>query len=182
MLYKFLKPDGEIYTISETDNPEKQMEYLNRVLNAGIVNYLIEEKSGPSLKELKAVKLAEVNAWTASKITGGFISSCTGDPITYDSDKETQLTVSSDLNTINLAPNAFALNFPDGYPMRGYPAGVDTSNSANKVIYYLTFEQLVQWNVDLGLHRGACKQAGWVKQAEVEKAASKEELDAIVLE
>lgn len=135
-----------------------------------------------TLEEEKAAKLAEVDAWTANKIVGGFVSSCSGEEITYDSDKDTQLTVSSDMATIQLAPDKFAENFPSGYPMRGYPQGVDTSDSSNKVIYNLSFEQLVQWNVDLGLHRGACKQAGWAKQAEVEKATSKEELDAIILE
>lgn len=39
MLYKFLDSKGKIYTISETDNPEKQMEYLNTVLNAKISSY-----------------------------------------------------------------------------------------------------------------------------------------------
>lgn len=36
--------------------------------------------------------------------------------------------------------------------------------------------------MDLGLHRGACKQAGWEKQALVDAADSKEALDAIILE
>ena len=134
------------------------------------------------LDELKADKLAEIDAWTAAKITGGFISNATGAPVTYDSDKDTQLTVASDLNTINLAPDIFAEKFPDGYPMRGYPAGTDTSDKNNKVIYYLTKEQLLQWNVDIGLHRGACKRAGWTKQAEVAAAQSKKDLEAIGLD
>ena len=55
----------------------------------------------PTIDELKAIKLSEVDAWTERKITGGFISECTGEIVRYDSDKDTQLTVSSDLNTIN---------------------------------------------------------------------------------
>lgn len=47
---------------------------------------------------------------------------------------------------------------------------------------FLTKEQLLQWNVDLGIHRGTCKQNGWIKQAEVNAAQSKEELDAIILD
>lgn len=39
MLYKFIKNDGSIYTIIETDNPETEMDYLNQNMNAGISNY-----------------------------------------------------------------------------------------------------------------------------------------------
>lgn len=131
----------------------------------------------PTIDELKAIKLSEVDTWTADKITGGFISQCTGNPVRYDSDRDTQNTVSSDLNTIYLSPEKFNENFPDGYPMRGYP-----ENANIKQVYFLTKEQLLQWNVDLGLHRGTCKQNGWIKQAEVNAAQSKEELDAIILD
>ena len=47
----------------------------------------------PTLAELKEEKIAEVDAWTADKITGGFISECTGEIVRYDSDKDTQLTM-----------------------------------------------------------------------------------------
>lgn len=131
----------------------------------------------PTIDELKAIKLSEVDTWTADKITGGFISECTGKHVRYDSDRDTQNTVSSDLNTIYLSPEKFNENFPNGYPMRGYP-----ENENIKKVYFLTKEQLLQWNVDLGLHRGTCKQNGWVKQAQVEEALSKEDLDAIILD
>lgn len=131
----------------------------------------------PGLDELKASKLLEVDAWTESKITGGFTSECSGEMVRYDSDKDTQLTVSSDLNTINSAPDKFSEYYPNGYPMRGYP-----ENTNIKQVYFLTKEQLLQWNVDLGLHRGTCKQNGWIKQAQVEAALSKEDLDAIILD
>lgn len=134
-----------------------------------------------ALVEAKARKLNEVNAWTENKIIGGFVSACTGTNVTYDSDVNTQLTVSSDLNTIYLNPDAFAINFPTGYPMRGYPDGTDTTDKTNKVIYNLTKEQLLQWNVDLGLHRGNCKQNGWIKQAEVNAATTVDAVDAVVL-
>lgn len=131
----------------------------------------------PTLDKLKDIKLSEVDTWTADKINGGFISECTGNPVRYDSDRDTQNTVSSDLNTIYLSPEKFNENFPNGYPMRGYP-----ENANIKQVYFLTKEQLLQWNVDLGLHRGTCKQNGWIKQAEVNAAQSKEELDAIILD
>lgn len=136
-----------------------------------------KEPEPPTFDELKVAKLAEVDAWTADKITGGFTSECSGEMVRYDSDKDTQLTVSSDLNTINSAPDKFSEYYPNGYPMRGYPDG-----GTEKTIHYLTVKQLIQWNVDLGLHRGTCKQNGWVKQAQVEAALSKEDLDAIILD
>lgn len=150
------------------------------ILNS--INTLLEKQGKreyilPTLDELKAIKLSEVDTWTADKITGGFISECTGKPVRYDSDRDTQNTVSSDLNTIYLSPEKFNENFPNGYPMRGYP-----ENANIKQVYFLTKEQLLQWNVDLGLHRGTCKQNGWIKQAEVNAAQSKEELDAIILD
>ena len=85
--------------------------------------------------------------------------------------------MSSDLNTINSALDKFSEHYPEGYPMRGYPEG-----RLDKSVYYLSVEQLIKWNVDLGLHRGKCKQQGWEKQAEIKAAKSKEELDAIILD
>nr|DAU76658.1 MAG TPA: protein of unknown function (DUF4376) [Caudoviricetes sp.] len=140
-------------------------------------SYSKYESPEPTLEELKAIKLSEVDAWTERKITGGFISECTGEIVRYDSDKDTQLTVSSDLNTINSALDKFSEHYPEGYPMRGYPEG-----RLDKSVYYLSVEQLIKWNVDLGLHRGKCKQQGWEKQAEIKAAKSKEELDAIILD
>ena len=140
-------------------------------------SYSKYESPEPTLEELKAIKLSEVDAWTESKITGGFISECTGEIVRYDSDKDTQLTVSSDLNTINSALDKFSEHYPEGYPMRGYPEG-----RLDKSVYYLSVEQLIKWNVDLGLHRGKCKQQGWEKQAEIKAAKSKEELNTIYIE
>mgnify|MGYP000562122044 FL=1 len=91
----------------------------------------------PTIDELKAIKLSEVDAWTERKITGGFISECTGEIVRYDSDKDTQLTVSSDLNTINSALDKFSEHYPEGYPMRGYPEG-----RLDKSVYYLSVEQI----------------------------------------
>ena len=140
-------------------------------------SYSKYESPEPTLEELKAIKLSEVDAWTERKITGGFISECTGEIVRYDSDKDTQLTVSSDLNTINSALDKFSEHYPEGYPMRGYPEG-----RLDKSVYYLSVEQLIKWNVDLGLHRGKCKQQGWEKQAAIKAAKSKEELDIIYIE
>lgn len=128
-----------------------------------------------TLDELKAAKLVKVNFWTEAKITGGFVSSASGEAVTYDSDKDTQLTMQG--IALNVNTELFAEKYPTGCPVRGYPAGSDT-----KQIYMLTPTQVMQWQADLSIHIGTCKQNGWAKQAEVAAAQSKEELEAIELD
>lgn len=129
----------------------------------------------PTIDELKAIKLAEVDAWTEGKITGGFTSECSGELVRYDSDKDTQLTMQG--IALNVNTDRFAVEYPTGCPVRGY-----ADRSAVKTIFYLTPEQVFEWCADLSTHIGTCKQAGWNKQAEVNAAQSKEELDAIILD
>lgn len=63
-----------------------------------------------TLEELKAQKLKLVDAWTADKITGGFISQCTGKLVRYDSDKDTQLTMQG--IALNVSTERFANEYP----------------------------------------------------------------------
>lgn len=134
-----------------------------------------EPEPEPTFEELQQQKLREVDAWTASKITGGFVSSASGEPVTYDSDKDTQLTMQG--IALNVNTELFAEKYPTGCPVRGYAQGAE-----EKTIYMLSAEQVMNWCADLSMHIGTCKQAGWAKQAEVQAATTKEELDAISLE
>lgn len=136
-----------------------------------IVNEAYEPET---LEEAKNLKLAEIDAWTAAKITGGFKSNASGAPVTYDSDKDTQLTMQG--IALNVNSELFAEKYPTGCPVRGYPESSDT-----KQIFMLTPEQVMRWQADLSMHIGTCKQQGWAKQAEVQAAQSKEEVEAIVL-
>lgn len=128
-----------------------------------------------TLDELKVDKLAEIDAWTAAKITGGFVSNASGEAVTYDSDKDTQLTMQG--IALNVNTELFAEKYPTGCPVRGYAQGAE-----EKTIYMLSAEQVMNWCAGLSMHIGTCKQAGWAKQAEVQAATTKEELDAISLE
>lgn len=151
------------------------------------VGYLVSFKEGVGLvlapppneeytfEELKAQKLELVDAWTADKITGGFISQCTGSPVRYNSDKDTQLTMQG--IALNVSTERFANEYPLGCPVRGYKEG-----ETEKTIQYLNAAQVYTWCADLSSHIGACKQQGWIKQAQVEAALSKEDLDAIILD
>ena len=148
------------------------------ILNS--IGTLLEKKAEreyivPTLAELKEEKIAEVDAWTADKITGGFISECTGEIVRYDSDKDTQLTMQG--IALNVSTERFKNEYPDGCPVRGYKDGETV-----KTIQYLNASQVYTWCADLSSHVGACKQQGWSKQAEVAAASSKEELDAITLD
>lgn len=134
-----------------------------------------EPEPEPTFEELQQQKLREVDAWTASKITGGFVSSASGEPVTYDSDKDTQLTMQG--IALNVNTELFAEKYPTGCPVRGYAQGAE-----EKTIYMLSAEQVMNWCADLSMHIGTCKQAGWAKQAEVQAATTKEELDTIVLD
>ena len=148
------------------------------ILNS--IGTLLEKKAEreyivPTLAELKEEKIAEVDAWTADKITGGFISECSGEIVRYDSDKDTQLTMQG--IALNVSTERFKNEYPDGCPVRGYKEG-----ETIKTIQYLNASQVYTWCADLSSHVGACKQQGWSKQAEVAAALSKEELDAIILD
>lgn len=125
----------------------------------------------PILDELKQAKLAEVDTWTANKITGGFISN----GVRYDSDTDTQTTMQG--IALNVNSERFTTDYPNGIPVRGYDEG-----ATEKTIHYLTAEEVLMFCADLSEHIGRCKLDGWTMQQAVHEATTKEELDAIVLD
>lgn len=133
------------------------------------------ERRQKEFETARQVKLQAISEWTEHKITGGFISECTGNPVRYDSDKDTQLTMQG--IALNVSTERFANEFPLGCPVRGYKEG-----ETEKTIQYLNAAQVYTWCADLSSHIGACKQQGWIKQAQVGAALSKEDLDAIILD
>lgn len=133
------------------------------------------ERRQKEFETARQVKLQAISEWTEHKITGGFISQCTGNPVRYDSDKDTQLTMQG--IALNVSAERFANEYPLGCPVRGYKEG-----ETEKTIQYLNAAQVYTWCADLSSHIGACKQQGWIKQAQVESALSKEDLDAIILD
>ena len=149
--------------------PAREMKELGALPEGATFN--APEKT---LDELKTDKLAEIDAWTAAKITGGFVSNASGEAVTYDSDKDTQLTMQG--IALNVNTELFAEKYPTGCPVRGYPEGSDT-----KQIFMLNPEQVMRWQADLSMHIGACKQEGWAKQAEVQAATTVEDVNAVVL-
>lgn len=122
----------------------------------------------------KKLKLKEIDEWTANRITGGFVSEASGEKVTYDSDKETQLTMQG--IALNVSTPLFAAKYPNGCPVRGVAEGAES-----KTVYWLTPEQVMQWMADLSMHIGSCKQEGWAKQAEVNACKTVAEVGAIKL-
>lgn len=155
--------------------PNEICEDILKSIDELIAKKAAREYIALTFDELKAIKLSEVDAWTERKITGGFISECTGEIVRYDSDKDTQLTMQG--IALNVSTERFKNEYPDGCPVRGYKEGETV-----KTIQYLNASQVYTWCADLSSHVGACKQQGWSKQAEVAAALSKEELDAIILD
>lgn len=122
----------------------------------------------------KKLKLKEIDRWTASKITGGFVSEASGEKVTYDSDLETQITMQG--IALNVNTEQFAEKYPTGCPVRGV---ADGQNS--KSVFWLNPSQVMKWMADLSMHIGTCKQEGWAKQAEVDACKTIFELDNIEL-
>lgn len=126
----------------------------------------------PPLDDLKAAKFEQVNIWTQQAITGGFVSTCAGVTVTFDSDVDTQITMQG--IALNATSERFAAEYPQGCPCRGYEEGSDV-----KSVYMLTGEQVLGFCADLSLHIGACKQRGWQLQAAVAAAKTTEDLEGI---
>lgn len=162
--------------------------YIIEYVEGGGLRFVPPPNKEYTFEDEQARMLEKVNAWTESKITGGFISNASGESVTYDSDKDTQLTMQG--IALNVNTPLFAEKYPTGCPVRGYGyiEGVDEEGNtisvpaSEKSIFMLTPEQVMLWCADLSMHIGNCKQAGWIKQAEVAAATTKEELNAIILD
>ena len=162
---------NKIINIINADSPTRENERIGYPWSSLWEQYTDVEP----LEYAKQRKLSEVSRWTASNITGGFVSSASGEPVRYDSDKETQLTMQG--IALNVETPLFAKKYPDGCPVRGIAEGKNS-----KEVFWLKPSQVMQWMADLSMHIGTCKQAGWAKQAEVEACKTTEEVAAVTLE
>lgn len=145
-----------------------------------------KRKAEKEFNDAKQAKLTEVDQWTANKITGGFVSTCyNGENILYDTDTETQLTMTK--ARANCEGERFAQAFPNGMGVRGYKqTGTDADGTmvfANaKTVYNFLPEHVIAWDEDFSLHLAKCKYEGWIMQDKVNACTTVEELEAIVLE
>ena len=163
--------NNKIINIVNADSPTRENERIGYPWCSLWEQYTDVEP----LEYVKQRKLSEFSRWTAANITGGFVSSASGEPVRYDSDKETQLTMQG--IALNVSTPLFAAKYPNGCPVRGVAEGAES-----KSVYWLKPEQVMQWMADLSMHIGTCKQAGWAKQAEVEACKTTEEVASVTLE
>ena len=127
----------------------------------------------PTLAELKTAKLAEIDMWTAKKITGGFISSCSGEKVLYDTDRDTQSTMTR--ARANCEGQRFTKEFPNGLGVRGYRV-LGGIVSDKKEVFMFSPAQIIKWDEDFAVFLAACKQQGWIKQAQVESSNTLEDI------
>lgn len=130
------------------------------------------EPEPPTLNELKEIKLQEISMWTATSITGGFDSDCADIMARFDSDLDTQITMQG--IALNVNTPEFTIEYPTGCPVRGYADG-----AADKTIFMLKPDQVLQFCADLSKHIGKQKQRGWELQQAVAGANNAAELEAI---
>lgn len=116
------------------------------------------------LSSKKTSLLSKINAYTKSNITGGF-KSIAGIPsdatytyITYDSDEDTQQTMSIVYAASKSADFATS-SYAGVVPCRGIPG-----EATDKQIFNLDASAIQKFEDDLGIHIGTCKQEGWVLQ------------------
>lgn len=167
--------DPSTYWIDVT-GVDCEVGYIVEYVDGGGLRFVPPPTPTYSFEEEKARMLEKVDAWTASKIVGGFTSDASGEMALYDSDKDTQITMQG--IALNVNTPLFEQEYPNGCPIRGYTV----LGGQDKQVLMLNAEQVLKWCADLSMHIGSCKQAGWAKQEEVKACKTKEQLEAIVLE
>ncbi len=143
-----------------------------REANAAEINQQLNPVK--SLEDLKPAKLQQVETWTASAITSGFISAAAGVIATYDSTEADQQNIMLMLQAAQNANFATHPVYKGKIPIRAVPEG-----QFSKVVLQLNAAQMQQLVIDMALHIGACKQTGWKLQEEAAAAKTVEEIHAI---
>lgn len=129
----------------------------------------------PTIEELKAAKLQQVDAWTRQHITGGFFSTAKGSRHKYDSEEADQLTFTA-LYVASKSPDFSIHPFYKGQiPIRCIPEGETEKN----VLGHNAEEMQALVN-NLAEHIGTCKTIGWQLQAACKVAGTAEDLTKVV--
>lgn len=151
------------------------------------VGYLVDFKEGvgliltpppevpePTLDEYREIKLEHIKKWTEDAIVGGFTMEQNGLNVTFDSDVDTQNTMTIMYNASQSPAFITTEPYNGKIPCRGFAEG-----SSSKVIFYLDKDDIQRFNDCLALHIGTCKQHGWELQTKLSEAITKEEMDEI---
>ena len=132
------------------------------------------EATVATIEELKTAKLSEISTWTKSHIINVFVSSAKGSKCTYDSDEDTQSTITIAYNA-SRSSDFETSTYKGQVPIRAIP-----DCQTEKIIINHNAAEMQTLVNDLAMHIGTCKQKGWTLQSAVSAATTKEELEAIV--
>ena len=157
--------------ITDTKNIERMRKEVEKKFNIKGV------PMGETLEGVKQRKLNSVDSWTAAKITNGIVSECTGYPVLYDTDRDTQYKLGLALGLVNAG--VLQQEYPDGFPVRGYKQIEPGVFEKEKSEHYFTAKAVIQWNAEFGEHLKKCTAEGWEKQAEINACTTIEELDKV---
>ena len=161
MRIELLDAENNVLSMVDTTDPDAELEFYGPQL--GAVAWREYQAPAPTAEEIRAAALARIDAATRAAIVGGFVSSASGSPHTYDSDENDQKNLTL-MQTVSHSPRFAAHPVYQGrIPIRAVPEG-----ETEKTKLYLTTEQMDLLVEDLALHIGACKMAGWAAQAEVQ--------------
>jgi len=131
-----------------------------------------------SLSSVKLSKLNYLDTSAASAYVAGFESDASGAYLWYDSDKDTQLQITS---AALLAMNITFFNamYPDGAITIRAKATKETDDSLKQEIAH-TANQIITLATDMQAMLKAKKDILWARQKAVNEATTVEEVDAIV--
>ncbi|WP_312560204.1 hypothetical protein [Anaerospora sp.] len=135
-----------------------------------------EMQAGPTLQEIKAAKLQQIDSWTATAITSGFTSATTGIVAAYDSTEADQQNIMLMLQAAQTADFATHPVYQGQIPIRAVP-----ENQTSKVVLQHNAAQMQQLVIDMALHIGECKRKGWQLQEAVAETETAEDLEALYI-
>lgn len=166
--------DPSIYWIDVT-NMDCEVGYLvDFKEGVGLILMPPPDSSEPTLNELREKKFEEIQNWTEEAIVGGFTMIQNDLEVRFDSDIDTQ-------NTMTIMYNASqSPDFETTEPYNGrIPCRGKVKGNAGKTIFYLDKNDIQRFLDSLALHIGACKQRGWKLQELLEEAITKEDIEKI---
>lgn len=140
---------------------------------------------GPAIEDIRAAKLAELDASAAAAYVGGFYSSASGSRLYYDSDKETQTLLANIYQRTKEPDWETKVRYPGispagKAPVRARETAADPDTA--KAVQLLDAAQLKTLIDDLDAAFFAIKGKLWTLQAQVEAAEAVAEVEAVVWE
>jgi hypothetical protein len=127
-----------------------------------------------TLDELRVKKLEEIHDSTRKAIIGGFTMVQNDLEVEFDSDVDTQRTMTIMYNASQSPDFETTEPYNGLIPCRGKIKGNDY-----KTIFYLDKKDIQRFQDSIAMHVGACKRRGWELQAMLDEAITREDIEKI---